>query len=127
MIRNRITFILSDTKEAEKHKGEMHNLLASLDKNDPDDMEILRKSLHHRDQQIKSNALYFADKLPAKEIKPLIVKALQSPEAKIRHKAAFQIDYVFSAADIPWLEEIQNKEPKQHESKFIKKQIQRLE
>jgi HEAT repeat protein len=118
---------MGDTDVAAAHRGECHNLFASLEpQNDVSSRLILRGTSHESDE-IREVAVYFATKLSPEEALRIVRSALSDPSSKVRWSAIINVGNVYTKNDKQWLEKALQAETNRRIRETLEEKISKLE
>ncbi len=125
--RQRLKFLMSESKAAAAYRGECHNLFASLEAQEQDTVNLIRQGVTHKAEEIREAAVFFADKLPLEEARRVIRVALSDGDDGVRWSGILNVDDVYSKEDEQWLKKVLLAETNKSNKKTLEKKIARLE
>jgi hypothetical protein len=125
-VHSRILFLLGENESARSHRHELHNLMASLDRNDLEAGKLIRKVLSHDDDEMRSTAAYFVDKLPLKDSRKQIKELLADKVDSVRWSATLNINELCTVEDRDWLAGLLAAETNEENRKLMEEKIGQL-
>lgn len=126
-VHNRLRFLMEGSETALHHRGEFHNLLATLKRDDAASVPLLRDALRHKDDKLRSDAAYFVRKLPRKEAVGFLRALLADPAPDVRRRAILNIQHLCTINDKGWLNKQLASEEDKYNRKLMDEKIHQLE
>jgi HEAT repeat protein len=100
--------------------------MASLDRNDLEAGKLIRKVLRHDDDEMRSTAAYFVDKLPLKDSRKQIKELLADKVDSVRWSAILNINELCTVEDRDWLAGLLAAETNEENRKLMEEKIGQL-
>jgi hypothetical protein len=126
-VQDRLDYLMGDTDVAATHRGECHNLFASLEPESAASRRLILRGTTHESDKVRKAAVFFATKLSPGEALRVVRSALSDPSEGVRWYAILNVNDVCKKSDQQWLEKALQAETNERNRKELEERIGQLE
>lgn len=125
-VQDRLDFLMGDADVAVAHRGECHNLFASLESGNGVSKRLILRGVTHESDKVRKAAVFFATKLSPEEALTIVRSALSDPSEGVRWYAILNVNDICTKNDQEWLEKALQAETNESNRKTLEDKIGQL-
>lgn len=125
--QDRLDFLMGGAEVAATHRGECHNLFASLEPETDVSRRLILRGATHESDQVREAAVFFATKLSSEDALRVVRSALSDSSEGVRWYAILNVDDICTMNDRQWLEKAVQAETNERNRTELEEKISQLE